>query len=79
MHLSSSTCSDFQIPTSTLFREKQRLVKEGKLPARSINTKKTHSLIQKIRLDQAVAACQDGKMSQALASQTFQVRPTNIL
>nr|XP_018908349.1 PREDICTED: uncharacterized protein LOC109037934 isoform X1 [Bemisia tabaci] len=77
-HSITRVANQFKIPTSTLFREKQRLVKEGKLPARSINTKKTHSLIQKIRLDQAVAACQDGKMSQALASQTFQVPKTTI-
>lgn len=63
-----------QIPKTTLFREKTRLVEAGKLPWNSLKRRdpQSHSL-NNVRLKEAVAACKDGKMSQAVASITYQV------
>lgn len=64
----------YQIPKTTLFREKTRLVEAGKLPWNSLKRKdpQSHS-VNNVRLKEAVNACKDGKMSQAVASITYQV------
>lgn len=64
----------YQIPKTTLFREKTRLVEAGKLPWNSLKRKdpQSHS-VNNVRLKEAVDACKDGKMSQAVASITYQV------
>lgn len=58
-----------------MFREKVRLVEAGRLPWTCLRKRdpavggfKLH------RLSEAVAACKEGKMSQAVASVTFQVQ-----
>lgn len=65
----------FQIPKTTLFREKSRLVEAGKLPLSCLNRRvPNNDSYKQVRLTQAVAACKEGRMSQATASSTYQVR-----
>ncbi|XP_012259404.2 uncharacterized protein LOC105687991 [Athalia rosae] len=69
----------FQIPKTTLFRDKARLVDEGKLPLSFWKKRKTENEdLKKSRLEQAVAACKGGKMSQAAASMTYHIPKTTI-
>ncbi|XP_015514497.1 protein abrupt isoform X1 [Neodiprion pinetum] len=69
----------FQIPKTTLFRDKARLVDEGKLPLSFWKKRKTENEdLKKSRLEQAVTACRGGKMSQAAASMTYHIPKTTI-
>jgi ATP adenylyltransferase/5',5'''-P-1,P-4-tetraphosphate phosphorylase II len=62
-----------------LFRDKARLVDEGKLPSSYWRKRKTDTEdLKRSRLEEAVAACKDGKMSQATASVTYQIPKTTI-
>lgn len=71
--------AQFQIPKTTLFREKSRLVEAGKLCGSSTNRRDPqYSTVNNSRLKEAVAACKEGKMSQAVASITYQVPKTTI-
>ncbi|PNF17758.1 hypothetical protein B7P43_G06881 [Cryptotermes secundus] len=64
----------FQIPKTTLFREKARLVEAGRLPWTCLRKRDPDiGGFKQHRLSEAVAACKEGKMSQAVASVTFQV------
>ncbi|KAJ9575602.1 hypothetical protein L9F63_007536, partial [Diploptera punctata] len=70
---------EFQIPKTTLFREKARLVEAGRLPWTCLRKRNSDiSGLKQHRLSEAVAACKEGKMSQAVASLTFQVPKTTI-
>ncbi|PSN32476.1 hypothetical protein C0J52_22275 [Blattella germanica] len=70
---------EFQIPKTTLFREKARLVESGRLPWTCLRKRDPDiSGLKQHRLSEAVAACKEGKMSQAVASLTFQVPKTTI-
>ncbi|XP_069699745.1 modifier of mdg4-like [Periplaneta americana] len=69
----------FQIPKTTLFREKARLVEAGRLPWTCLRKRDPDiGGFKQHRLSEAVAACKEGKMSQAVASLTFQVPKTTI-
>jgi hypothetical protein len=62
-----------------LFRDKTRLVDEGKLPLSFWKKRKTENEeLKKSRLEEAVAACKGGKMSQAAASMTYHIPKTTI-
>ncbi|KAJ1524996.1 hypothetical protein ONE63_009846 [Megalurothrips usitatus] len=75
----SRVSARYQIPKTTLFREKSRLIEAGKLPWSSLKKQESQSHSMKhSRLKEAVAACKDGKMSQAVASITYQVPKTTI-
>lgn len=68
-----------QIPKTTLFRDKARLVEEGRLPLSFWKKRKTeNNELKKSRLEEAVAACKGGKMSQAAASMTYHIPKTTI-
>ncbi|XP_020293817.1 uncharacterized protein LOC109859711 isoform X1 [Pseudomyrmex gracilis] len=70
---------EFKIPKTTLFRDKARLVNQGKLPLSFWKKRKTENEeLKKSRLEKAVAACKGGKMSQAAASITYQIPKTTI-
>ncbi|XP_012279259.1 uncharacterized protein LOC105699101 [Orussus abietinus] len=69
----------FQIPKTTLFRDKARLVDEGKLPVSFWKKRKSENEeLKRLRLEEAVAACKEGKMSQAAASMTYRIPKTTI-
>lgn len=69
----------FKIPKTTLFRDKARLVDQGKLPLSYWKKRKTENEdLKKSRLEEAVAACKGGKMSQAAASMTYRIPKTTI-
>ncbi|KDR15924.1 modifier of mdg4-like isoform X2 [Zootermopsis nevadensis] len=69
----------FQIPKTTLFREKVRLVEAGRLPWSCLRKRDPDiGGFKQHRLREAVAACKKRKMSQAVASVTFQVPKTTI-
>lgn len=69
----------FQIPKTTLFRDKARLVDAGKLPLSFWKKRKTENEeLKRSRLEEAVAACKGGKMSQAAASMTYHIPKTTI-
>nr|CAD7259379.1 unnamed protein product [Timema shepardi] len=66
-----------QIPKTTLFREKTRLVEAGRLPWSCLRKRDPeYDGKHQRRLKDAVTACMEGKMSQATASMTYQVRDT---
>ncbi|XP_011862525.1 PREDICTED: uncharacterized protein LOC105559083 isoform X2 [Vollenhovia emeryi] len=70
---------EFKIPKTTLFREKTRLVDQGKLPLSFWKKRKTENEeLKKSRLEEAVAACRGGRMSQATASMTYHIPKTTI-
>lgn len=70
---------EFKIPKTTLFRDKARLVDEGKLPLSFWKKRKTENEdLKRSRLEEAVAACKGGKMSQAAASMTYHIPKTTI-
>uniref|UniRef100_A0A1B6GQ17 BTB domain-containing protein n=1 Tax=Cuerna arida TaxID=1464854 RepID=A0A1B6GQ17_9HEMI len=75
----NKVASQYKIPKTTLFREKSRLVEAGKLPLSCLNRRVPNNDSHKqVRLTQAVAACKEGRMSQAAASSTFKVSKTTI-
>ncbi|XP_049829622.1 protein bric-a-brac 2-like isoform X1 [Schistocerca gregaria] len=75
----NAVSSDLQIPKKTLYREKARLVEAGRLPSNCIRKRSgTSDACKQLRLNEAVAACQQGKMSQAAASVAYQVPKTAI-
>lgn len=62
-----------------MFRDKARLVDQGKLPLSYWKKRKTENEdLKKSRLEEAVAACKGGKMSQAAASMTYRIPKTTI-
>lgn len=62
-----------------MFRDKARLVDQGKLPTSFWKKRKTENeTIKKFRLEEAVAACKSGKMSQAAASVFYRIPKTTI-
>ncbi|XP_031827911.1 uncharacterized protein LOC116424962 isoform X2 [Nomia melanderi] len=70
---------EFKIPKTTLFRDKARLVDAGKLPLSFWKKRKTENEeLKRSRLEEAVAACKGGKMSQAAASMTYHIPKTTI-
>lgn len=73
----TKVATQYQIPKTTLFREKSRLVEAGKLPFSCLN-RRANDGYRQMRLIQAVAACKEGKMSQAVASSTYNVPKTTI-
>ena len=69
----------FQIPKTTLFRDKARLVDQGILPSTFWKRRKTNGEDYKqVRLEEAVAACKNGKMSQGTAAATYHIPKTTI-
>ncbi|XP_014230323.1 uncharacterized protein LOC106654809 [Trichogramma pretiosum] len=70
---------EYQIPKTTLFRDKTKLIDQGKLPSTMYKKRsKVEEEIKSSRLEEAVAACKDGIMSQSAASVRFQVPKTTI-
>ena len=70
---------EFKIPKTTLFRDKARLVDEGKLPLSFWKKRNSENeKLKKSRLEEAVAACKGGKMSQAAAAMTYHIPKTTI-
>nr|XP_012217483.1 PREDICTED: uncharacterized protein LOC105669223 isoform X1 [Linepithema humile] len=70
---------EFKIPKTTLFRDKVRLVDQGKLPLSFWKKRKTENEdLKKLRLEEAVAACKGGRMSQAAASMAYHIPKTTI-
>ncbi|XP_011050130.1 PREDICTED: uncharacterized protein LOC105143470 isoform X2 [Acromyrmex echinatior] len=70
---------EFKIPKTTLFREKARLVNQGKLPLSFWKKRKPENEeSKKSRLEEAVAACKGGRMSQAAASIMYHIPKTTI-
>ncbi|XP_066597084.1 uncharacterized protein [Prorops nasuta] len=70
---------EFKIPKTTLFRDKARLVHEGKLPLSFWKKRKPENEeLKRSRLEEAVAACKGGRMSQAAASLTYRIPKTTI-
>ncbi|XP_034951208.1 uncharacterized protein [Chelonus insularis] len=70
---------EFQIPKTTLFRDKVKLVDQGKLPETFWKRRKTEDeKVKQMRLEQAVAACMEGKMSQAAAAIAYHIPKTTI-
>lgn len=62
-----------------MFRDKARLVDQGKLPLSFWKKRKTENEeLKRSRLEEAVAACKGGKMSQAAASMTYHIPKTTI-
>lgn len=77
--LSLIESDSWQIPKTTLFRDKARLVDEGKLPLSFWKKRKTdNEELKKSRLAEAVAACKGGRMSQAAASMIYHIPKTTI-
>ncbi|XP_032689081.1 uncharacterized protein LOC116852641 [Odontomachus brunneus] len=75
----SKVASKFKIPKTTLFRDKTRLVDQGKLPLSFWKKRKIENEeLKKSRLEEAVAACKGGRMSQAVASMTYHIPKTTI-
>ncbi|XP_015116104.1 uncharacterized protein LOC107040504 [Diachasma alloeum] len=71
--------NEFNIPKTTLFRDKAKLVDEGKLPESFWKKRKTDDEgLKKSRLEKAVAACKDGRMSQAAAATLYGIPKTTI-
>uniref|UniRef100_A0A0C9QY18 Bab1_0 protein n=1 Tax=Fopius arisanus TaxID=64838 RepID=A0A0C9QY18_9HYME len=71
--------NEFKIPKTTLFRDKVKLVDEGKLPESFWKRRKTEDEdLKKSRLEKAVAACKGGKMSQAAAATLYGIPKTTI-
>lgn len=62
-----------------MFRDKVRLVDQGKLPLSFWKKRKTENEeLKKLRLEEAVAACKGGRMSQAAASIAYHIPKTTI-
>lgn len=62
-----------------MFRDKVRLVDQGKLPLSFWKKRKTENEeLKKLRLEEAVAACKGGRMSQAAASMAYHIPKTTI-
>nr|CAD7407086.1 unnamed protein product [Timema poppensis] len=75
----TTVSKQFQIPKTTLFREKTRLVEAGRLPWSCLRKRDSeYDGKHQRRLKDAVTACMEGKMSQATASMTYQVPKTTI-
>nr|CAD7571606.1 unnamed protein product [Timema californicum] len=75
----TTVSKQFQIPKTTLFREKTRLVEAGRLPWSCLRKRDPeYDGKHQRRLKDAVTACMEGKMSQATASMTYQVPKTTI-
>ncbi|XP_043286684.1 uncharacterized protein [Venturia canescens] len=75
----TKVAQQFQIPKTTLFREKVKLVDEGKLPESFWKKRKTgNEEWKKMRLEEAVALCKEGKMSQAAAAMKYRIPKTTI-
>ncbi|XP_059475290.1 uncharacterized protein LOC132196560 isoform X2 [Neocloeon triangulifer] len=70
---------EFGIPPATLYREKVKLVQKGALPKDAIKKRPLEEVLDRqIRVQQAVAACKEGKMSQSSAASHFDVPKTTI-
>lgn len=67
-----------KIPKTTLFRLKEQLVRDGKMPASCINRILRPRRPSEISLQQAITACKEGGMSQTQASEKFQVSKTTV-
>ncbi|XP_014209747.1 uncharacterized protein LOC106640281 [Copidosoma floridanum] len=75
----SKVSMEYKIPKTTLFRDKTRLINQGKLPKSFWKRRKSLEDEQKQnRLEKAVLACKTGRMSQAAASLTYQIPKTTI-
>lgn len=62
-----------------MFRDKARLVDQGKLPLSFWKKRKSENEeLKKSRLEAAVAACKSGRMSQAAASMAYHIPKTTI-
>lgn len=75
----SKVAQEYQIPKTTLFRDKTKLIDQGKLPTSFWKKRKTENeAVKQFRLEEAVAACKSGKMSQAAASVCYRIPKTTI-
>ncbi|XP_058800883.1 uncharacterized protein LOC131669773 isoform X2 [Phymastichus coffea] len=75
----TKVAQEYQIPKTTLFRDKVRLVDEGRLPESDMKRRKSYIEGEKrLALEKAVAACKKGTMSQATASITYKIPKTTI-
>lgn len=70
---------EFKIPKTTLFRDKARLIDQGKLPSSYWKKRQTaNEAYKKSRLEEAVFACTNDKLSQAAASIKYGIPKTTI-
>ncbi|XP_044014777.1 uncharacterized protein PFB0145c [Aphidius gifuensis] len=70
---------EYKVPKTTLFRDKARLIDEGKLPSSFWKKRKTaNEAYKKAQLEEAVAACKNDKLSQAAASIKYGIPKTTI-
>ncbi|XP_071522737.1 uncharacterized protein [Panulirus ornatus] len=74
----SQIVRETKIPKTTLFRLKEQLVREGKMPASCINRLMRPRRPSEVSLQQAVAACKEEGMSQGQASEKYKVSKTTI-
>nr|XP_027236590.1 uncharacterized protein LOC113827855 [Penaeus vannamei] len=74
----STIVKDTKIPKTTLFRIKEQLVREGKMPASCINRSIRPRRPSENSLQQAITACKEEGMSQGRASEKFQVSKTTV-
>lgn len=62
-----------------MFRDKTKLIDQGKLPTSFWKKRKAENeAVKQFRLEEAVAACKSGKMSQAAASVCYRIPKTTI-
>ncbi|XP_076063261.1 uncharacterized protein LOC143038138 [Oratosquilla oratoria] len=73
----SQVFRETQIPKTTVFRIKEQLIREGKLPPSSISRNVRLSRPPEQAVAAAVAACKEG-LSQGQASEKFQVAKTTV-
>lgn len=70
---------EFKIPKTTLFRDKARLVNQGKLPSSYWKKRKPlNEDLKKKNIEEAVNACRNGIMSQAAAALKYGIPKTTI-
>ncbi|XP_042232328.1 uncharacterized protein LOC121873082 [Homarus americanus] len=74
----SHIVKETKIPKTTLFRLKEQLVREGKMPASCINRLMRPRRVSEVSVQQAIAACKEGGMSQSQASEKYQVSKTTV-
>ncbi|XP_069194998.1 uncharacterized protein [Procambarus clarkii] len=74
----SQIVKETKIPKTTLFRLKEQLVRDGKMPASCINRIIRPRRTSEVSLQQAVSACKEEGMSQGQASEKFQVSKTTV-
>ncbi|XP_065348305.1 uncharacterized protein LOC135944953 [Cloeon dipterum] len=74
-----TVAQEFGIPAATLYREKTRLMELGALPGEGGKKRSLEDAMDRqLRVQQAVIACKEGKMSQSSAASHYEVPKTTI-